>query len=82
MKQDRRREVALAHAQAQREAWAVALADTDREILRMRDEEHLTLAQIGIRLGVSRMAMGYRLVAARRREAVRQQMPESIQRTV
>ena len=82
VKHDRRREVSLARAQQQREAWAVALADTDREILRLRDEENLTLAQIGIRIGASRVAAGYRLAAARRREAIRQQMPEAIQRTV
>jgi DNA-directed RNA polymerase specialized sigma24 family protein len=65
----------IAHAQAQREEWALALAGPDRDLLAMRDDEKLTLRQIATRMGTSYNAVRYRLEAARRREAVRQAMP-------
>lgn len=71
---DRRPARALAYAQEQRETWALALKDVDADLLRMRDDEKLTLAQISIRLGISRTAAGYRVHAARRREVTRQGM--------
>jgi predicted DNA-binding protein (UPF0251 family) len=75
----RRRERALAYAQEQRETWALALADSDGEILHLRDDEKLTLQRIATRLGISRVAAGYRVRAARKREVIRQTLPAKVQ---
>ena len=67
-----------AHAQAQREEWAIALKDSDAEILAMRDVEKLTLRQMQTRLGISWNAARYRVLAARRREAIRKGLPAKV----
>jgi hypothetical protein len=63
-----RRQNALAHAQAQRERWALALKDTDAELLKLRDEG-LTLERLAVRYGTSATAMGLRVHRARARQA-------------
>ena len=75
---DGRRARALAFAQEQRESWALALASTDGELLRLRDDEHLTLRQIAVRMGISTAAAGYRVHAARKRDAIRAQLPAKV----
>lgn len=67
---DRRRQRALLHARSQRESWALALAESDREVLRMRDDG-MTYAQIATRLGVSRPRARQKYRDALRREDIR-----------
>jgi hypothetical protein len=64
---------ALAHAQVQRERWAVALVDQDAELLALRDGG-LTLHQLGVRYGISDQAAWYRVQSARRRQQTRSEM--------
>ncbi len=77
-KQDGRRPWALAQAQVQRETWAVALTVPDRELLRLRDEEKLTYQRLATRYGVTRHAIERRVQAARRRERVRETLPQEV----
>jgi len=67
-----------AWAQGQRESWALALADSDRALMKLRDEEHLTFERIGTRYGISRVAARQRYLKALRREAIRQALPAKV----
>lgn len=62
------------HGRRMRESAAVALTDSDRELLKMRDDEHLTHARIAARLGLSRARVAQRIRDARRRERTRERM--------
>lgn len=73
---DRRSAVSKAHAQAQRERWALALAGPDRELLEM--QKTLTYSQLAVRLGISRSGVNDRLANARRRETIREAMAARI----
>lgn len=75
---DGRRAFALAHAQAQRERWALAKQPDDEQLLRLRETEKLTYDRLAVRLGVSRQAARYRVRAALRREATRQGMSAKV----
>lgn len=78
MMTDGRRAFALAHAQAQRERWALAKQEADEQLLTLRDVEKLTYARLATRIGISRQAARYRVGAARRREATRQGMSAKV----
>ena len=57
-----------------KEQAAIDRADDDRELLRLRDEEHLSDARLAVRLNVTRQSVHTKIAAARRRERVRQEM--------
>lgn len=64
----------LCNGQYLREQAALDLAESDRELLRLRDEEKLSDARIATRLGITRQRVHPKIANARRRERVRQQM--------
>lgn len=49
-------------------------AENDREILRLRDTDKLSYGRIGTRYGVSKTRARNKVIEARRREKVREQM--------
>lgn len=65
------------HGQYQRQLHAAEHAETDRQLLEMRDEQHLSDARIAARIGSSRQRVHIKIRDARRRERVRQGMSQS-----
>lgn len=65
----------LCHGRYVREVHATVLAESDTAILKMRDEEHLSAARIGARIGVSRDRAYHKIKDARRRQRIRDRLP-------
>lgn len=66
------------HGKFIKEFHAVALMESDRALLKMRDEEHLSGARIAARIGISRDRAYKRIIDARRREETRMMMPDLV----